>query len=135
MPRPANGFSDLVAQEYNRQREAYGRAVAQELGPIARSEVYSDDDELKRWMLADPSVDVLALVQTGMSPADATWKKYPLRRELIVSGKPDIRDQVKYAEKMNAKAEAAMAKFFESQGQADAGVPVAEPVAPVQAGY
>ena len=96
----ADSFEETVARMIVSDEMGRAEMVAEAMGPPALSTRVSDEKELELWNLAVPGVDPAALVQQGLSPADATLKKYPYRKDLILRGHPTINDQVKYAEMM-----------------------------------
>ncbi len=104
------GQAEILARELNRQ--LYDRAVeaAEAMGAPPGKTKLTSEQEYQYYWLADPSVDVADLVvNQGLSPEEATLKKYPHRASLLVSGKPKLVDRVAYATRMRQLREQRMA--------------------------
>lgn len=101
MPNQDQGLTELYAREINRQLYDRAIAAAEALGPPPNKTALTSEQEYQFYWLADPSVDVMDLVANqGLTPEEATLKKYPHRATLLVSGKPKLVDRVAYATRM-----------------------------------
>jgi hypothetical protein len=101
------GFEEAVVQKILQQVDPLVSAVAQQMGPGANTQRYSEADQVKLWSfspIADPAErakKMLELHQQGLPPEQITDQVYPNRRGLIESGRPKVKDQIAYAQRMD----------------------------------
>ena len=100
--------------------EMAARELAEDIPKLAKKIVDSSpqpygvpdvtrDEELWAWNQVDDTIDVDGLRAQGVPEIDIAMQLFPLRKRLVEQGGADFKEQTRYAERMAARAELAMA--------------------------
>jgi hypothetical protein len=95
-------IADKIASALNNRKKQMADQLVDNFGP-PRGFAKADVKQLLRaYRFRDPNVDIDALRANNTSWDDIVDLAYPLRRTLILTGRPSWEDRVKFAEYLNA---------------------------------
>lgn len=148
MAKPVNTRDDAYMHHLAAEMESRAKAAAAELGPPAESMRLSDKDKARYWNHELPAEQAATLLQwaqavveggqqvpppdvghphpervlewyaKGAGPEAAAEALWPLRRDLYTRGIPNVKEQVKEAERLAKLAERAARPEQEGAGNA-----------------